>query len=421
MEAIELFYGSDSVQAIVPSDQVTWVVSPQRLEPVTNVDTEVKRALDNPIGSDNLQALVGRKGKKTIILVDDYTRATPAAEILRPLLAELNAAGVEDKDITLLTALGTHRAMTDDECAVRYGADVVQRVQVRNHDWQDKTQLVELGKTGTGIPVIINKHFLEADIKLAIGNIIPHIYAGWSGGAKAVQPGICGGATTAMTHVVAALNCTEILGQADNPVRQEMEEIARRAGLDMIVNTVLNTDGSVVRVVAGDVVAAHREGVVWAKKVYAASVDTRPDIVLVSAHPAYFDFWQATKPITVATCLVKPGGTVVVVTPCTEGVVPDHEEMLCWGDKGIDEVHQMLKSGQIKDGVAAAVHMTLSGCRERAHVIVVSDPRWESDLTKLGFVYKPDVNSGLKAAFAKEGTGATVGILTHGADTTPAR
>ena len=260
MEAIELFYGSDSVQAIVPSDQVTWVVSPQRLEPVTNVDTEVKRALDNPIGSDNLQALVGRKGKKTIILVDDYTRATPAAEILRPLLAELNAAGVEDKDITLLTALGTHRAMTDDECAVRYGADVVQRVQVRNHDWQDETQLVELGKTGTGIPVIINKHFLEADIKLAIGNIIPHIYAGWSGGAKAVQPGICGGATTAMTHVVAALNCTEILGQADNPVRQEMEEIARRAGLDMIVNTVLNTDGSVVRVVAGDVVVAHREG-----------------------------------------------------------------------------------------------------------------------------------------------------------------
>jgi len=417
----DLLYGLTTVKVSLPLHQVAWVVSPRRLEPVQDVMAEVRRALAQPIGSPDLATLVRQRGKKTVILVDDYTRATPAAAVLRPLLAELNAAGVADEDITLLTALGTHRAMTETECAERYGADVVRRVRVVNHDWQDQANLVELGRTKSGIPIVLNRRFLEAELKIATGNIIPHIYAGWSGGAKAVQPGISGGATTAMTHVIAALNCTEILGAAENPVRREMEDIARQAGLDFIVNTVLNTDGSIVRVVAGDVVAAHREGVEWSKKVYAARVDRRPDIVLVSANPSYFDFWQATKPITVATCFVKPGGTIVAVTPCTEGVVPDHEEMLTWGAMSVKEVHELLRSGRIKDGVAAAVHMTLSACRERAHVIVVSEPCWEPGIRKLGFDFAGNVEIALLMAFEREGGDASVGILTHGADSTPER
>ena len=166
------------------------------------------------------------------------------------LLEELNAAGVRDADITVLIALGTHRPMTKAECVVRYGQEVVDRVKVMNLP-QDPGSFQDLGKTPSGVPIHVSRLYLESQLSIAVGNIIPHMYAGWAGGAKMIQPGVTDHVTTAETHLMAGPRVYEILGQVDNPVRREMEAIALKTGLKCIVNVVLNSEGEIVAVVAG--------------------------------------------------------------------------------------------------------------------------------------------------------------------------
>ena len=147
--------------------------------------------------------------------------------------------------------------MDEAECRARYGREATTRVRVENLS-QDPADFVDLGVTPLGVPVFVSRRYLESDLSIAVGNIIPHMYAGWAGGAKMVQPGVSNRVTTAKTHLMAGPRVYEILGDVDNPVRQEMEQIARDSGLNFIVNVVLNRDGQVAAVVAGDLVTAHR-------------------------------------------------------------------------------------------------------------------------------------------------------------------
>jgi nickel-dependent lactate racemase len=176
--------------------------------------------------------------------------------ILPILLDELNAAGVADRDISIVVALGTHRRMNRDELTARVGEVICNRVTVGNLS-QKPEDFVNLGVTPLGIPIHISRQYLDCDISIAVGNIIPHMYAGWAGGAKMVQPGVTSAVTTGRTHLIAGPRVYEILGEVDNPVRAEMEEIAIRSGLKFIVNVVLGASGEVAAVVAGDVVKAH--------------------------------------------------------------------------------------------------------------------------------------------------------------------
>jgi len=151
--------------------------------------------------------------------------------------------------------------MTDDEILRCFGEEVVRRVKVVNHEWMDKDKLVYVGTTKSGTPVYVNKLVYEADFVIGVGSIIPHLFAGYGGGAKIIQPGVCSEETTAYTHLLAALeDPLKLLGDPENVVRKEMEEVADVVGLDFIVNVVFNGRGEVVKVVAGDMRKAFREG-----------------------------------------------------------------------------------------------------------------------------------------------------------------
>jgi nickel-dependent lactate racemase len=412
---ITLPYGHDARTIEVPEANLTWVDGPKHVPPLADLKEAVKAAIRNPIGSPSLAELVTRHGKRTVILADDGTRSTPQDLILPILLDELNSAGVADSDISIVVALGTHRPMSRDELIGRVGKQVFQRVPVLNlsHNPED---FVDLGVTPLGIPIQVSRLYLESDISIAVGNIIPHMYAGWAGGAKMVQPGVTSALTTARTHLIAGPHVYEILGQVDNPVRKEMEEIAARSGLKFIVNVVLNAAGQVVAVLAGDVVQAHRAGVEIARPIYTLNVEEQTDIVIASSHPADRDLWQGFKAVNNCGMLVKDGGTLILLIPAPEGIAPDHRRLVEFGTTPAEDVLAQVERGEVADEVAAATYLAFDRTRRRLNVVLVSDGISGSQAAQIGLTATTNFADALHAAFQRHGHSARVGVVTQGAD-----
>lgn len=416
---IDIPYGESSKSFDLPESRLSWIISPKEVAGVGDEEAEILRAIRNPIGSPTLPELVTQKGRETVILVDDQTRATPQKRVLPPLLNELNRAGVADEGITILIALGTHRYMTEEECLLRFGAEVMDRVEVINHAFDDPSRLVSAGETASGIPISVNRRYHESDISIAVGNIIPHIYAGWTGGGKMVQPGVCGPETTAATHLAAASMVPQILATLDNPIRKEIDEVAQHSGLTMIVNTVLNSQRRIVKVVAGHVVEAFRAGVREAEPIYTIEMGEYPDIVIASSYPADLDLWQAAKALIHGALMTREGGTLILVTPCPEGVASQHPIVLQLGDASPAEVQRKMKQMDATDLIGAATHMAMGAIRERVKVVIVSEGLKEEEARRLGFQCASHLQEALKAALSRHGAGARVGVLTHGADVAP--
>jgi len=242
------------------------------------------------------------------------------------------------------------------------------------------------------------------------------MYAGWAGGAKMVQPGVTSAITPAKTHLIAGPRVYHILGDVDNPVRREMEAIAIKSGLKFIVNVVLNREGQVVAVVAGDVVQAHRAGVEIARPIYTVGVNERADIVVASSHPADRDLWQGFKPINGGGMLVKEGGALIILIPAPEGSAPDHPQLVALGTTPSTQVLPMIERGEITDGVAAATYLAYDQTRQRANIVLVTDGITDTDARQIGATATPDLQAALKNALAHHGTHARIGIVTHGAD-----
>ncbi len=416
---IAIPYGRQERIVRVPEEQLAWVVSPAEVPAVSDVAAAVHAAIRNPIGSPSLADLVKQHGQNTVVVVDDNTRPTPQHLLLPPLLDELNAAGVPNDKIAVLIALGTHRKMTPAEFRAHYGAAVVDRVQVENLDNTNPDAFAYVGDTGSGIPVHVARRYLAADVKIAVGNIIPHMYAGWSGGAKAIQPGVCSHLTTCRTHVIAGPKVYEILGDLDSPVRQEIDEIGSKTGLTFILNTVINGHHGVVRVVAGHPIAAHREGVKTSREVYGVHIAGLADVVVAGAKPAERDLWQGFKPLNAAGMTVRAGGEVVLVIPAPEGLSPDHPAIMDFGLTPNAEVLARVARGEVEDEVAAATYMAMNVTRTRARVTLVSDGITPDDAHKLSLGLERDLDRAIKAALGRAGAGARVGIITQAADLLP--
>jgi len=387
------------------------MAEPVDVRGVVNQGDEVRRALANPIGSRPLWELA-QKGKKVAIAVDDITRSTPCRSILPVVIDELAKAGVSARDIKIIIALGTHRKMSEEEVLERYGEEIVSRIEIVNHDARDPDELIDLGQTPSGTPIIVNRVFYEADVKVAIGNVIPHMYAGWSGGAKAVQPGVSSEATTYSTHIAAArIPLEELVGKVENPVRREMERVAQGVGLNFILNTVLNERGELVKAFAGDMVLAHREAVRLAGSIYCPKIPPAADIVLVSSHPADIDYWQAIKGAVVASLSVRNGGAIILLTPCEEGISPTHPEAERYGALQLQDVEAYVKAGVIRDLASAAFAMVQARIRAKARLLIVSEGLGEGQCKSLGVEKAESVQGAIEMAEKALGRDARFGVL----------
>lgn len=344
----------------------------------------VVEALENPIGSPRLSQ-IARGAGNVVIISDDATRVTPVSLILPHVLEELAQAGVGERDITIVMANGTHRAMTYREIEAKLGSGPAGRLRVVNHDYR-ADDLVDMGVTPSGIPVSINRAVADADLVVGIGSIVPHRYCGWSGGAKIVQPGVCGEATTVATHLMITHDAGVRLGNVENVVRHEMEQVAARAGLRFIVNVALDVAGQVTSVVAGHPVAAHRAGVEGAERVCGVHIPTTADVVVAGSYPADLNFWQAGKAFYTADLAVSEGGVIVLVTPAEEGV-GEHPEFAELIPESRKTILHMLEADEIRDRLGAAAALAVRLVADRAQIIVVTDGLSRSEVEGMGFEY----------------------------------
>ncbi len=415
---VTLPYGKETINVAIPSENLMGVYSPRDIPAVHDVKNEIIRALAHPIESPSFRKLV--EGKRRVVLIaDDNTRCTPADIIVPILLDECNEAGVPDENISVIIALGTHRAMTHEEIRIKFGEEVVNRVAIENHPFRDQYAMVDMGKTANGGRIFINRDVVAADFKIGIGSIVPHHICGFSGGSKIIQPGVSGESTTAYTHLLSARAPRSYLGILDNPVRREMDAIARTVGMDTILNTVLNRHGEVVGAFFGDTTAAFRAGVRKALEVYATEIPEEADIVLSSSHPCDLEFWQAHKTQYPSDLAVKPGGIIIIVTPCPEGVAQTHGDILDITCHGSGTIRDMAAAGQLRDEVAAALAIAWAQVKEREEVFIVSGGISAAEARKLGFTHFESAQEAVNEALRRKGPDAKVAVLTHAPDMLP--
>ena len=415
---VALPYGDESIEIRIPENNLVGVYSPRDVAPVADVRLEIRRALEEPIGSRPLsEQLQGRKN--AVLIADDNTRLTPTDLLIPILLDECNAAGIPDAGIHVIIALGTHRFMTDEEIREKFGDETLRRVPVLNHAYKDPSALVDLGMTKNGGRIRINRAVVEADFKMGIGSIVPHHIPGFAGGAKIIQPGVSGEETTAYTHLLSVRAPRSYLGVLDNPVREELDAMARKVGMNTILNTVLNRHGEVVQAFFGDVVEAFRAGVARSREVYDVPIPEEADIVLSSSHPCDIEFWQAHKTLYPSDLAVKAGGIMIVATPCYEGVAQTHCNMLDMTPYGSRQIREMVSAGQLHDEVGAALAIAWAQVKEREEVWIVSDGIRPEEAAKLGFRHFAAVQEALDAALAQKGAAARVTVLTHAPDMLP--
>jgi nickel-dependent lactate racemase len=320
MVDVWLPYGKTDVCIRVPARNLLGTIEPIEREGALDAKAEVERALKEPIGSKRLSE-IAKPESKVVIVVDDATRKAPSEVMLLPVLAELNAGGVKDENITIIFGCGTHRAVKPEEATALLGAEVLKRVKTISHDCRAR-DLVYVGTTKThGNKVYVNRVLAEADVKVLLGDVGFHYYAGYGGGRKSVLPAVCGEETIKHNHAMLlhANARTGIL--EDNPVHRDMTEAARLTKVDFIVNVVENKKGEIVEAFAGDLEQAFMEAVKLVDEMYRIAVDRRADILVVSAggHPADINLYQAYKALDNALDAVKRGGVIILVAECPEG------------------------------------------------------------------------------------------------------
>ena len=405
----------------VPDAQLMGVYGPVRVpeedvpDPVKTLESAVAGPFGTPPVADHLKS-----GQKVAIIVDDLTRTTPAARLLDAILPEIARAGIHREDITILLALGTHRDMTSAEIRVRLGEKITRQYRVVNHHARAAAELTHCGATLRGTDTIVNRLAVEADFLIGCGHIVPHRIAGFSGGGKIVLPGIASEKCVGQMHWLSAQFPNEkITGVRDNPVRTEIDGVAKLAGLRFILNVVQDGAGRVIQAVAGDPVAAHREGVYQSLSIYGAAMPELADIVMADSYPSDIDMWQAAKAVFAGALAVKKGGTIVLVTPCPEGVASTHSSVLEYGYCRRSEVADIVRSGRFPDIVAASHIVELGEVVERARIILVPEGIDAAAAQRLGLDWAESPQAALDMALADAGPSASVAVLNQASELAP--
>jgi len=423
MTNVELIFRPGvTTQVEIDDRNLLFYAAPRKTVQVPDQSRVVEEALANPVGTARLEDLLV-PDDSIVIMVDDITRPTPAAEILPPILERIHAAGVPEERVLIFMGLGTHRPMTEEELRIKLGRGVRERYRVINRDYR-AGDFVDLGQTESGTPIEIDREIMEADFKIAIGNVVPHISAGWSGGSKMILPGVCSRKTSDRMHLMACIvqSVLEVIGTRDNMPRAEMDAIAAQVGLDFIVNTVLDEDGNMLGVFAGHFVEAHRAACEMAEKVMVIPIPAQADILIVSAHPCHFDYWQGIKAYAYAHRAVREGGVIVFLLDGREGLcgdAPSHEETvrkyLSWS---FEDQKAAVERGEVEDLVGLNVPMYHATVRHRVKsTICVTNHLAQEDIDALGFESAPSVQVALAKAYQMLGRDARVGIIPFGGET----
>ena len=416
---VKLAYGKEGLEVELPERNVT-VLEPRYVPGLPDEAGALREAMRKPLGAPPLRELVSAKDSVAVVF-SDLTRPMPSDRVLPVLLQELDH--IPRRNITLINALGTHRRQTEAELARMLGQEVVDRYRIIQHDAGDKENMVYVGQTSFGREAWVNRTYMAADVKILTGFIEPHIFAGFSGGPKAVLPGVAderlilgNHSAPMLAHPKATWGVTE-----GNPVYQEMSEVAAMTHPTFLLNVTLNKRREISGVYAGDLTLAHQRGTAAAKKAAMIAVAAPFDIVITSnsGYPLDLNLYQAVKGMSAAAQIVKPGGAIIAAAECWDGV-PDHghyKELL----------HRASSPRELLDIVNAPGFLMIDQweCQLQAQIQLKADVyvknSYLSDEEIRRALYLPcqRIEDTLAELLARYGPQATICVLPEGPQTIP--
>ncbi len=404
MEKFEFKYGRTKLHVDIEKKYIMDTLIPDTTVPIADIEKEVIRVMENPIGALPLKDII-HKGEKVAIVVSDITRMwIKTSQFLSYIIDYLNNLGVEDNQIDIIIALGTHRPSTEEEKKAIVGSEVYSRIKVYDHDCFDRNELCYIETSSFGTPIYINKRVMEADRIILTGGIVFHLFAGFGGGAKSMVPGVAGLDTIQHNHCLAfnkgdgtGLNHNASSNKIHgNPMREDITEICRKVNPDFLVNAVLDAEGNFVKFVAGDFEKAWLEGCEFIRNMYGINISEKADIIVASAggYPKDINLYQSVK--TVDNCLYggKEESVIILVSECSEGL--GAEEFLQWFQyKTLNEMERALKKNFTVPGYAA--YKAAYAGIYRKLILISSLPK--EVVEQLGFIPAASLEDALSLAY----------------------
>jgi len=415
MEKIFLPYGEDKISLSIPKRNLLKVCLLKSKPGVKDSLKEIRKSIDNPIRSQIIPQISQAKNS-AVVICTDISRPTPDNLLIPPILDGLNKGEIFDKSIKVIIARGQHREMSKEEVEKKVGKEVLERVRVVQHD--PDNNLFYLGNTKKGHELWVNKDVVQSEVKISTGNIVPHRYAGYGGGAKSVLPGISSRESIGFNHLQVETGEAALGKMEGNPVREEMEEAAKMIGLDFIVNTVMNDKNEIVKVVAGDPVKAHRTGVKICKEIYGVKIPEKADIVIASSHPMDISFYQASKTLEAVGHIIRDNSTIIMISPCYEGVGGDNF-LDYLKEKTPEDIIKSIKIHKERNVVEGVISYLITKCKEKAKIYLISEGISDKEVEKMGMFAAKSVQSILDNILPRYGEDAKILVLPTASITLP--
>ncbi len=426
MKNFELDYGSTKAKVSIEDKNLLGVIESKPFTVLESEDEIILNALQNPIGSPRLKELVNPR-ETVCLVIPDVTRAWQKTDkFLYKIVEELNNGGVKDKDITIISALGSHRKQGRDEHVKLLGEELAKRFEVIDHDCFDEDNLVYLGETTYGTPVKVNRKAYECDHIILTGGIVYHFLAGWGGSRKTILPGISSYQTIMKNH---SLTLNENLGEGKNPnvrsgklkgnpVHEDMMQAVAFLRPTFMFNVIVDTKGSIVSAVSGSYIEAFYEGCNIVEKLDSVNISEKADLVIATAggYPKDINFYQTSKTIMNAKEAVKEGGTIIILSQCSEGLGgnEDVKNMILNYDNMLEREKELRREYSISKDVA----YIFCDVASKSDVIFVSD--LDPNLVKkANITVVKTVEEALKLTYKKKGSNLKTYIMPHAANTFP--
>ena len=421
-------FGREEFEVHLPPEQIAAELRPNPVDLPRRTPAEhVRWALDHPVDSAPLRELVG-PGETVCIIISDVTRRWQSPETYLPILvAELEAAGVRDEDMLILSATGTHRRQTEEEKIGLVTEEVYRRVRMEDHQCTEEENLAYVGTTSYGTPVWLDRRALECDKLILTGGVVYHFMAGFGGGRKSVLPGIAGRETIMKNHNLAlnpglgsgsnpAVRSANL--EDSNPVHADMMEACAMVNPAFLVNVVVNDSQEIIAAFAGNWITAHRAACDLVNRMYGVPVRERTPLVIASAggYPKDLNFYQTIKTLCNAREVVCDGGTIILVTKSQEGFGNDDTRRQITGFDSMVERERDLRENF---SIGAFIGYTFAECAERCRLIAVTDMAQEDFGTARIHVVKTLDEALELSRRLNGGRDLRATLLPHGADTLP--
>ena len=415
MPEYSLRYGRDQISfTIDPHIEATRII-PSVIPPAEDQMAEIERAIYTPIGF-NWSTL---SGVETVgIAINDKTRPVPHKYMLPPLLKRLKNSGISNGNIHLFIATGTHTPMQKDEFLQVVPEEILANYTIETHDCDDNSNLEFLGKSPAGTPVWVNRKYFKSDLKVVVGNIEPHHFMGFSGGNKSASIGLTSRQTINQNHSFLMDDRSRLGVYADNPMRQDVEEIGRMIGVSLAVNAILNDQKQIVHGFVGDPLGVMAAGYPQSARLCQIPVYGKYDLVIASAggYPKDINLYQAQKALTNASLITRDGGTVVLLTECIEGVGSQGYVDFMIGINSFGEAIQKFKQVEFKVGPHKAYQFAKIGSRIR---IVLKSAIPQPQVEKLLLTPADDLQTFIDSEILRLGGQPRIAILPLASTTLP--